>query len=82
MERQFTVEDIYNAKEVSFYNGTTIYIRMEDDEVYGFTRGYNQWTHKRNYEDYLDSPLVLECFEDITKEEAVELYLKWTEELK
>lgn len=75
--KQISVNDILKAKEVYFYNNSTIYIRLDDDEVYGFTCGTQEWYHKRNFEDYFDSPLVLACFADITREEAARLYETW-----
>lgn len=82
MDRQFTAEDIMNAKEVYFYNRNTLYIILEDDKAYGYTRFAEGWYHKSNFEDYFDSPLMIGYIEPITKEEAVKLYEEWLGEEK
>lgn len=78
MAKQFTAEDILNAKEVHFYNNDTLYIVDHDDEAYGYSKGCSGWYHKENFWDYFESELMMTYFSHITKEEAVQLYLGWT----
>ena len=78
MDKQFTAEDILNAKEVHFYNNETLYIVDHDDEAYGYSKGCSGWYHKSNFWDYFESELMMTYFTHITKEEAVQLYLGWT----
>ena len=69
MAKQFTAEDILNAKEVHFYNNDTLYIVDHDDEAYGYSKGCSGWYHKENFWDYFESKLMMTYFSHINKEE-------------
>ena len=78
MDRQMTVQDIRNAKEIYVYDKDILYIVDQADEAYGFRKAGNGWFHKMNFLDYFDSSLMLPYLSIITKEEAVQLYQKWS----
>ena len=78
MEKQFTVLDILNAKEVYFYNQETLYIVNDSDEAYGFHKNSYGWFHKENFWDYFESSTMLSYFTPISKEQAANLYQEWT----
>ena len=80
MDKQITIDDILNAKEVYFYNEDTLYIVDHTDEAYGFCQTGNGWFHKNNFWDYFDSSMMLSYFSVVSKEKAVELYKKWSEQ--
>ena len=77
MSKDFSVEDILNAKDVHLYCKDTLYIVDQNDEAYGYIMGGSGWFHKENFWDYFDSSLMLSYFEHPTKEEAVRIYLDW-----
>jgi len=79
MSKQFTADEIRDAKEVHLYNDDTIYVVDADDEAYGFYRFGNEWYQKSNFWDYFESETMMSYFATITKDEAVELYLSWRE---
>ena len=78
MDRQMTVQDIRNAKEIYVYDKDILYIVDQADEAYEFRKAGNGWFHKTNFWDYFDSSLMLPYLSIITKEEAVQLYPKWS----
>ena len=78
MDRQMTVQDIRNAKEIYVYDKDILYIVDQADEAYGFRKAGNGWFHKTNFWNYFDSSLMLPYLSIITKEEAVQLYQKWS----
>ena len=75
MKINFTAKDIMEATEVHLHNGT-LYIVFGGD-AYGFNRKSREWYLKDNFWDYFDSELMMSCFEPITKEGAVKLYIEW-----
>lgn len=77
MNKQFTAEDIRNAKEVYLFDEGILYVVDDDDEAYGFTRCSDAWFHKRNFWDYFETSSMLSYFTLITKEEAAQLYTQW-----
>lgn len=79
MEKQLTVSDILNSKEIYLYTyNDTIYVIDEKDNAYGFSEGCTGWYRKDNFWDYFESETMLYYLRILTKEEAVELYLKWS----
>ena len=76
-EDMLGIEDILKATEIRLYLGNVIYIVDENDDAYGFHKESKKWEYKRNYYDYFDSYLMLEYFETLSPEEAVELYKEW-----
>ena len=74
------IEDILKATEIRLYLGNIIYIVDEYDDAYGFHKETKKWEYKSNYYDYFDSSLMLEYFEILSPEEAVELYKEWVGE--
>lgn len=77
MEKQITVDDIINAKEIYLYNEDTLYIVDLAEEAYGFCKTGRDWFHKSNFWDYFDSSMMMSYFSVVTKEEAVALYKQW-----
>ncbi|MBQ4047002.1 MAG: hypothetical protein IJC93_01360 [Clostridia bacterium] len=75
MDRQFTEQDILNAKELCLFDNRVLYLITEDDEAYGFTGG--AWFYKSNFWDYFESESMLSYLSMPTKEEAVALYRAW-----
>lgn len=80
MSKQFSANDILNAKEVYLYDNGILYLVDKDDEAYGFSRGCTEWYHKGNFRDYFESETMLSYIRSITKEEAVQIYLTWTKD--
>jgi len=79
MDKQLNVNDIINAKEIYFYSyGDVLFIIDENDDAYGFSEGRENWYYKSNFWDYFESETMLYYLKKLTKEEAVELYQKWT----
>ena len=77
MEKQFTEEDILQAKAVYLYDKSILYVVDEKEDAYGFSQGSKSWFLKENFWDYFDSRLMLAYFTIPTKEEAVQLYRSW-----
>lgn len=80
MKRNFSADDIRNAKEVHLYDEGILYVIDHDDEAFGFTRGSAEWFHKANFREYFESEAMLTYFTPITKNEAAELYTQWVNE--
>ena len=78
MDKQLNVNDILNAKEIYLYDNDTLYVVDKNDDAYGFSEGREIWYHKSNFWDYFESEAMLYYLRKLTKEEAVELYQKWT----
>jgi len=80
MKRNFSADDIRNAKEVHLYNEGILYVIDHDDEAFGFTRGSAEWFYKENFWDYFESETMLSYFTPITKDAAADLYTQWIDE--
>lgn len=80
MKRNFSADDIRNAREVHLFDEGILYVVDHDDEAFGFTRESAEWFHKANFWDYFESETMLSCFTPITKDEAAKLYTKWIDE--
>ena len=78
MNKQFTYEDILRAKEVHLYRNDTLFVVDADGEAYGFHEGGSEWYHKENFWDYFESSIMMSYLSRVTKEEAGQLYLTWT----
>lgn len=78
MSKQFTAEDIRNAKEVHLFDGGILYVVDHDDEAYGFTQNSQEWFHKANFWDCFETSTMLSYFTPITKENAARLFESWT----
>lgn len=79
MDKQLNVNDIINAKEIYFYSyEDVLFVIDENDDAYGFSEGRENWYHKSNFWDYFESETMLYYLRKLTKEEAAELYQKWT----
>ena len=77
MQRQLNEEDIWKAKDIYLYDGSTLYVVDENDRAYGYCQGSKEWFYKKNFWDYFDSGLMLAYFTIPTREEAVRLYRSW-----
>ena len=79
-ERKYVSRDeILASKSVHFYNGDTLFVELDEDEVYELGKGCEEWDKKNNFYDYYDSSLVPSYFKYITKEEAADLAEEWIE---
>ena len=78
MDKQLTVDDIKNAKDIYLYDQGILYVVDEIDEAYGFCENGDSWFHKENFWDYFDSSLMLSYFNVLSKDQAISLYEEWT----
>ena len=79
MEKELTVNDILNAKEIYLYDNDTLYVVDKNENAFGFFDGCKGWYYKANFWDYFDSEVMMSYLNKINKEEAVDLYKKWTD---
>ena len=70
-------QDILNAKEVYLYNEDTVYVVLDDDNVFGIYKNGMIWYKKNNFWDYFESSEIMNCFTPISKEEVVNLLSEW-----
>lgn len=77
MEKNFTANEIREAKQAHLFDGNTLYVVDHNDEVYGYYRYGGGWFHKANFWDYYESTEMLSYLSPITKDEAAELYESW-----
>ncbi len=77
MNKQFTADDIRQAKEIYYYNNHVLFIVDANNEAYGYYPGCRGWYHKGNFWDYFESDVMMSYFSDITHEEAAKIYEKW-----
>jgi len=80
MSKQFSAQDILNAKEVHLYDNGILYVVDKDDEAYGFCKGSTEWFRKENFWDYFGPETMMSYISSVTKEEAVQMYLTWTKD--
>ena len=77
MSKELTRADILNSKNVYFYSEDTIFVELEEDEVYGLHKGSQSWFEKKNFYDYFESSWMMSYFSSITKEEAADMVEEW-----
>ena len=78
MEKIFTEADILKAKDLYLFDGGILYLIDQNGEAYSFCQGRTAWFHKDNFWDYFDSRMMMPYLSVPTKEEAVLMYRKRT----